>query len=75
MSTAKKESYPPDLKGAFGFPENYFVLVYSSNQWIAISARSDCSRNSEYPWIFTVLGRDSKWLLVFFFTFSDSFER
>ena len=22
------------------------------------------SRNSEYPWIFTVLGRDSKWLLV-----------
>ena len=28
MSTAKRESYPPDLKGAFGFPENYFVLVF-----------------------------------------------
>lgn len=28
MSTAKRESYPPDLKGAFGFPGNYFVLVF-----------------------------------------------
>ena len=27
MSTAKKKSYPSDLKGAFGFPEIYFVLV------------------------------------------------
>ena len=28
MTTAKKESYPPDLKGAFEFPGNYFILVF-----------------------------------------------
>ena len=43
---------------------DYIHYHYSPNQWIAILASSDWPRNSEHPWIFTVLGRDSKWLLV-----------
>ena len=42
-----------------GYAQLVFTKSVDSDSRVLIG-----SRNSDYPWIFAVLGRDSKWLLV-----------
>ena len=57
-SVKKTELMQPD-------PQGFSVFVALSGDSLKRFSRVLIgSRNSEYPWIFTVLGRDSKWLVV-----------
>ena len=54
-----------NVKWAHRRAQVYQWLVDFPNQWIAILARFDLiARNSEYPWLFTVLPQEPRWRLV-----------